>query len=1188
MVWWVLLAVLVFSFYVSPLLAPKVKGPAASLGDVQPPTATKGTPIPVPFGTVKLGPNVTWYGNVRAEEIRTITGNRTALNPFAVNHSTVTGHRYGADIAGVICHGPIDELMDFQFDDVSMRKYAIGNTNYVIGSDGVVTLHIPLTPAFPQLPPATDEPTHYTFNAPDLFGGDSGEGGIVGKCDFFWGKLTQNASTVLSSLVGESVSRYKGIVHFVMYDATYGNSPYIRPFYAVVRRCPVTVSPDADTANIDGSANPADAIFEIMTNTRWGLGKPASVFDTDSFRDAAITLKAEGMGIDIALTAQDTAENMIGEILRHIDGVVFSNPLTGLITLSLARADYDVATLLHVDQSNCTKFTEFKRSTWPETINEVKVNYIARGELPGYTFKTDTVQAQNLASMQAMGDVASTTMDFNMFSSSEQAIQAAFRTLRVVSTPLASGTLTTNRKMASLTVGSVFVLDWAPLGISGMVMRVASMKLGPLDDNTIDLQVVEDVFNTAPVVFVAPPSTSWTPPATLPAAHARALSVPAPYYLTQGDQFIGLNFVVRGNGASTSWDGMYVNDPTVPDAPPQGTILTKNSPFTPAGTLVNIYPYNTDYQDEVGFLVQDFNSDMSKLLGTDAAGLAAGDLLAFISSNDGGEVIAWREIVPQATPGRYIIRGVLRGQFDTLPLDHPVGATVYFFWPSNFQSYFPGMDQSEVAPTASSQTDPGDGYKFWPQIKGITSSLPPAPPAGKIQHPGVNTPSLDPMRAVLPAPVGDTQLNAVKNNDIDPSALLPDTNDLTWVSRNRLTQTVPVVHDGAGVAAEAGETYEVDVVHVSKTTGEDLFGLIHQYTGVASPLEYTNLQFEKDITAVEGTAVADDDPRRTGGGIRFLIRSVNGTKKSYDVALPGFRRKQEVGYPIIPSLQFANIASPSFSATGGTVMDIAGYRVHIFTANADFVAIGNTSELDILLVGGGGGGGHGQDRTGGGGGAGGVRRLTNQTLGSGTFPVVVGAGGAGGITPSTTSHSGGNSSFNGLVALGGGKGADFNGKAGGAGGSGGGAYHDSGSSKGLGTAGQGNDGGGVGFNSGSGTGVFTGSGGGGAGAAGVAGTSGVAGAGGIGVQHDITGSLVYYGGGGGGSSGNYGGQNIQGGAGGQGGGGAGATGTGSTPVVGTNGTANTGGGGGAGAKASGGNGGNGGSGIVIIRYPVTP
>jgi hypothetical protein len=911
MAFWVLLAVLAFSFYVTPLLAPKVKGPASRLGDVQPPTAEKGTPISVVFGTQKVSPNVVWYGNVRTEEIRVITGNRSLINPFAVNHSTVTGHRYGADIACVLCHGPIDEVIDFQYDTVSLRKYTADNTNYVAGPGGIPVLSTPMSPSFPQTLPGTDAAINFTVNAPDLFGGDDGDGGLKGTVEFWFGKVTQNASAKLAALVGEAVSRYKGMSHFILYNCTFGNSPYIRPFYVVVRRTPQLVSVDAATANISGSANPADAIYEIMTNTRWGLGKAAGNFDIPSFTAAAATLKAEGMGVDFTMTEQDQAESYISEIQRHCDAVLFTHPLTGKITLKLIRADYVLADLAHVNKSNCTKFSNFRRSTWPQTINEVKVNYIDRGTLPAYKFKKNTMQAQNLASMQAMGDVASTALDFNMFSTSDLGLKAAFRTLRAISVPLASGTITVNRKMAHLTTGAVFVMDWEPLGISGMVMRVMNMKLGGLDNNTIDLEVAEDVFSTAPAVFVAPPSTSWTPPSTTPAQHLRALALPASYFLTRADQFIGLNMVVRGNGASSSWDGLYNNDPTVADTPPTGAIYTQDSVFTPAGTLVNLYRYTTAYQDETGFLVQDLGTDMSRLIGTDASGLARGDLLAYIASNDGGEVIAWRDIIAQATPGQYLIRGVLRGQFDTPIMDHPATATVYFFWPENYQSYYPNQDTVSTPPTASSQTATNAGYKFWPQIKGITSSIPPNTPSGKILRPTLNTPSQDPMRAILPAPVADTRVNNIKNNVIDINALLPDATVISWVSRNRLTQTTPLVQDAATVTPETGETYEVEVRHVSRTTGADIFGIIHTFTGAVSPLSYSNTQFELDIKAANsGVKVPDADVRRTGGGIRFMIRTVatGGVKKSYDVALPGGRRKQEVGYPIIPSLQYANIA----------------------------------------------------------------------------------------------------------------------------------------------------------------------------------------------------------------------------------------------------------------------------------------
>lgn len=916
---WVLLAVVAFTFFVAPLLQPKIKGPEANLGEIQPPTAAKGSPIPVIFGTQKVAPNVTWYGNVHAEEIRTITGNRTLLNPFAANHSSVTGYRYGADIAGVLCHGPIDELIDFQFQEQSMRKYRDENSNYVTGAGGIPVLQTPITPAFPQLLPGGNTPVNFVINAPDFFGGDTGEGGVSGKVEFWFGKLTQNASAVLAAKVGEAVSQYKGLVHFMQYDATFGTSPYIKPFYAVLRRCPWTVSPDLATSNINGSANPADAIYEVMTDARWGLGKAAGEFDVPSFTAAAVTLKAEGMGVDLTLNAQDGADGIIGEILRHIDGVLFSDPLSGKITLKLARADYVVGTLLHVNPSNCLKLENYKRSTWPETSNEVKINYIARGVSPYFSFKRDTQQAQNLANMQAMGQVSSTTLDFPYFSTGALALKAAFRTLRIVSVPLASATLTVNRTMAALTVGKVFVLDWPPMGISGMVCRVMNMALGPLDNNTIQLTVVEDVFNTAPVVFTAPAPTTWVAPTTVPIQHLKAVALPTPYFLIKGDQFVGLCMVVRAGGSSTSWDGQYTDVPTAPT--PTGPILTSGAPFTPAGTLVNIYPWNTAYQDEAGFLVQGLNGDLAKLLASDVVGLLRGDNIAWIASADGGELIAWRDITPQATPGQYLINGVRRGQFDTPPMDHKVGDTIYFFMPGSYQPYYPGQASSATPPTATAQTtNPTAGFKFWPSIKGIKSSLPPADPAGVIAHPGTNTPSLDPGRAVYPLPVGDLILNGTRANVINPLTPLPDNNTLVWSIRNRLLQTTTLLHDATTMAQEAGETYDVEVRHVSRTTGADVFGSLRTFTNVSSPINYSNLDFELDIKAANGnTVVPALDARRTGGGIRFLIRSKRAGLVSYDIAMPGFRRTQQVGYPIIPSFQFLNIAiipaEPPFNET---------------------------------------------------------------------------------------------------------------------------------------------------------------------------------------------------------------------------------------------------------------------------------
>lgn len=254
------------------------------------------------------------------------------------------------------------------------------------------------------------------------------------------------------------------------------------------------------------------------------------------------------------------------------------------------------------------------------------------------------------------------------------------------------------------------------------------------------------------------------------------------------------------------------------------------------------------------------------------------------------------------------------------------------------------------------------------------------------------------------------------------------------------------------------------------------------------------------------------------------------------------------------------------TATGGTITTDGNYRIHSFLASANFVPTSipeGTPAVEYLVIAGGGGG---ASNGGGGGGAGGYLTGTVSVLVQ-TYPVVVGAGGG-------TASNGSNSSFNGIVATGGGKGGSSASGLPSTGGSGGGGsgvliVAQAGA---AGTAGQGNAGGG-------GYSVLnpqTAGGGGGAGGAGANGVQGVGGAGGAGLSSSITGAAVSRAGGGGGSV-RFAGT-----------GGAGSAGGGSAASAsnGTAGTANTGGGGGGGAynDPTGYTGGAGGSGIIIIRY----
>lgn len=227
-----------------------------------------------------------------------------------------------------------------------------------------------------------------------------------------------------------------------------------------------------------------------------------------------------------------------------------------------------------------------------------------------------------------------------------------------------------------------------------------------------------------------------------------------------------------------------------------------------------------------------------------------------------------------------------------------------------------------------------------------------------------------------------------------------------------------------------------------------------------------------------------------------------------------------------------------------------------------------TPMFDVLVVAGGGGGAGEGGFSGGGGGGGGVIYTSNYAVSLGTsYSISVGNGGRRSEN-FDASTSGENSSFESIIAIGGGWGAFGNG-AGGNGGSGGGTDRDL--PEGLGTAGQGNNG-----SRGSG---YAGGGGGGANSAGSSPSDGVTGGnGGTGYTTNISGTSLVYGGGGGGG-GYYG--NLGGSGGGSGGSGAG----GLTIPAGVPFANQGGGGGGSNGGSSTVYGSAGAAGVVIVAYP---
>jgi hypothetical protein len=101
-----------------------------------------------------------------------------------------------------------------------------------------------------------------------------------------------------------------------------------------------------------------------------------------------------------------SARDFILEILRHIDGIIYVEPSTGLLIMRLVRFDYVAEDLPVLDSDSCT-LKSFGRPSWGELKNSVRVASVDRAD--GFVEKT--AQAQDLASIEVQGGEVSLQID---------------------------------------------------------------------------------------------------------------------------------------------------------------------------------------------------------------------------------------------------------------------------------------------------------------------------------------------------------------------------------------------------------------------------------------------------------------------------------------------------------------------------------------------------------------------------------------------------------------------------------------------------------------------------------------------------------------------------------------------------------------------------------------------------------
>lgn len=690
----------------------------------------------------------------------------------------VAGYEYSLDMLMGLCRGPLDEIKQINVGDLEAWSGSV-----------------------------TDNGS-FQISAPDLFGGDQKEGGVAGGVDVMMGAPDQDTTgSNFRAAIGGLLSDLRGVATMYFSGLICANNPYPKKWTVRVRRAlkgwhggtawypaeAVVLLADAN-GNVIKAMNGAHIVYECMTNPVWGRGLPTDALDEPSFINAANTLCREEFGLCMLWDRSTELSAFVQNVLNHIGGALYPDRTTGLIVLHLLRKDYVVDDLPIFDYaSGLMEITDDQTTAPDNSHSEIIVNWLD----PVANSQRQT-RVQNLAGTQANQTVVSVKTDYLGIPTAGIAARVAQRDLQVQGTGIKRYTLKFDRRGRKIAPSGVFRINVPDRGINNMVLRAGKVEEGPINQQTITVTAVQDVFGLETTTYLAEPERAWVSPdrsvqsivlKSLQEANYRELvrSVsPADLATVAVDSGDVVSVAVAPTPASTAYELWTMTT---------GEAFADHGKFvwTPTAQLSNsVGYYDTSFPLSGGV-------NLSKLVIPSVAWV--GSELVNVTAYDSGTGIL--------TVGR--------GCVDTIPAPHGLGTRIWF--PENAA----GADGRDYTSGEVVST------KLLTRTNIASQAL------GDVVADDVTIVG----RQGKPYPPGNFQINGVPFANV----VADDSADIvfTWTHRDRVTQSDHVlVHGDVSTGPETGVTYTVQIYDDTNT-------LVRTTTAIAAATwTYTNAMYVAD------------------------------------------------------------------------------------------------------------------------------------------------------------------------------------------------------------------------------------------------------------------------------------------------------------------------------------------------------
>jgi Putative phage tail protein len=678
---------------------------AANLTDFNFPIAQQGAAVPLILGTVRMtSPNTIWYGDYGNSPIQ------TCQSTFGIRTCSTTGYKYYIGLDEALCLGPDVKIITmwcgkdvvFQIGTIAYGTGSDASTeagNYAIFTDD--TLSTPMT-----LPITTT--TRFYINAPNLFGGPKSAGGLSGWVTFYAGEDDETQSAYVERITGDpSLPQYNGICRMVFESFYIGTTTSLGAFNFELQRLTDDLNPGYGIVFNGMDLNCLEVAYQLITSTWGGWGMSADQLDLPSWQAASVTLYNEGNGMSLSLQSDKTIQNVLDTVCNQMDGFIFQNPTTTLLTVKLVRQDYSVPDLLVINQSDITEMSSFMKSTWDSTFNQVRCNFSNRVDY----YKPGVACGQDFANINYQGKLNNNTITAEGVKDPSVANIIVMNGLIATCVPLYKIEIKCNRNASTLLPGDCFVLNYSPYNLSEMVFRVLNVDLGSLEDGTVAISAIQDKFAANTILFAPPAATLWHPnPQGQPKAIVTSAAIEMPYFLqhrfnqtiTIADGTAKVYYLANSpSSLSTAFNAQLSLDSFATYADE----LTE-ADYSNTATLTATYSATaggTSRFDTVGFTVGNvtntaiLNSDTTISDYTDGRGLCQIDaeLISYSGYTNNGD-------------GTYTLLNIQRGFLDTLPASHSTGAYLWFLgtnasgmgaglWPDTSSTKWREMDQRGAA-----------------------------------------------------------------------------------------------------------------------------------------------------------------------------------------------------------------------------------------------------------------------------------------------------------------------------------------------------------------------------------------------------------------------------------------------------------------------------------------------------------